>query len=264
MDGDCSVFRFECDYESALIVQANRMVNFGVEKRVVKRVPLDRNAFRGRLKQDMSNGKNQSASIDTSRFHLTDLIKSGARSTVGYHTSNNWSVGFTLRDTMRIWSESSEIGDIDNNGSNRASIEAESTMAKSSIGIDIPDLYDYMEPKRGGLIDPRLGEPDSPINCTTCGLNSIQCVCHAEHAEDDIPELVDFDLPPLENDSSSDSLYDESNDDIQDGSDIDIHDLFINNDQAYGYTEGDYTYNAYSPSHWTGRSPMEFIIGQKN
>ncbi len=58
-----------------------------------------------------------------------------------------------------------------------------SALGKDSIGIDIPDLYDNMEPKRGGLIDTRLGVTDSHIDCATCGLNSTYCVGHFGHID---------------------------------------------------------------------------------
>jgi DNA-directed RNA polymerase II subunit RPB1 len=58
-----------------------------------------------------------------------------------------------------------------------------SALGKNSIGIDIPDLYDNMEPKRGGLIDTRLGTTDNHIDCATCGLNSTFCVGHFGHIE---------------------------------------------------------------------------------
>jgi len=60
-------------------------------------------------------------------------------------------------------------------------IENISALGKDTIGIDIPDLYDNMEPKRGGLIDTRMGTTDSNIDCSTCGLNSTYCVGHFGH-----------------------------------------------------------------------------------
>uniref|UniRef100_A0A6C0ABX9 DNA-directed RNA polymerase n=1 Tax=viral metagenome TaxID=1070528 RepID=A0A6C0ABX9_9ZZZZ len=48
-------------------------------------------------------------------------------------------------------------------------------------GIDIAELYDNVEPKRGGLIDPRLGPPGTDMDCATCGLNSSKCVGHFGH-----------------------------------------------------------------------------------
>ena len=56
-----------------------------------------------------------------------------------------------------------------------------SALGKDTIGIDIPDLYDNMEPKRGGLIDPRLGTTDNYINCATCGLKTEFCPGHFAH-----------------------------------------------------------------------------------
>ena len=51
------------------------------------------------------------------------------------------------------------------------------------IGINIPDLYDNMEPKRGGLVDPHMGPGRSPADCATCGLDSNFCVGHFGHIE---------------------------------------------------------------------------------
>lgn len=56
-----------------------------------------------------------------------------------------------------------------------------SALGKDTNGIDMPDLYDNMEPKRGGLIDTRLGTTDNNIDCSLCGLNSGDCVGHFGH-----------------------------------------------------------------------------------
>jgi len=56
-----------------------------------------------------------------------------------------------------------------------------SAIGKGTPGIIIPDLYDNQEPKRGGLIDPRMGTTDDAIDCATCGLNNIYCVGHFGH-----------------------------------------------------------------------------------
>lgn len=58
-----------------------------------------------------------------------------------------------------------------------------SALGKNSPGIDIPDLYDNLEPKIGGLIDPRLGPPDNHVDCTTCGLTNTYCVGHFGHID---------------------------------------------------------------------------------
>jgi DNA-directed RNA polymerase II subunit RPB1 len=58
-----------------------------------------------------------------------------------------------------------------------------SCFGKDSVGVDIPDLYDNMEPKRGGLIDTRMGTTDNYIDCATCGLNATYCVGHFGHID---------------------------------------------------------------------------------
>ena len=58
-----------------------------------------------------------------------------------------------------------------------------SALGKDSVGIDVPDLYENLEPKRGGLIDPRLGPSDNHSDCATCGLNNIFCIGHFGHIE---------------------------------------------------------------------------------
>ncbi|CAH6421786.1 DNA-directed RNA polymerase subunit RPB1 [uncultured virus] len=66
---------------------------------------------------------------------------------------------------------------------------------KDYVGIDIPDLYDNMEPKRGGLIDSRLGSTDHYIDdCPMCGLNSTFCAGHFGHIN-----LVDTSLGLYDN-----------------------------------------------------------------
>lgn len=58
-----------------------------------------------------------------------------------------------------------------------------SALGKNSLGIEIPDLYDNMEPKKGGLIDTRLGITSSSLECATCGLDSTYCVGHFGHID---------------------------------------------------------------------------------
>jgi len=52
-----------------------------------------------------------------------------------------------------------------------------------SSGIVLPESYDNGEPKKGGLIDPRLGVTDKDLDCATCGLNSDSCPGHFGHTE---------------------------------------------------------------------------------
>ena len=58
-----------------------------------------------------------------------------------------------------------------------------SAVRKDPFGINIADSYDNYEPKKGGLVDLRLGTSDPYLNCTTCGLNSLECPGHFGHTE---------------------------------------------------------------------------------
>ncbi|MBA42989.1 MAG: hypothetical protein CMF62_03140 [Magnetococcales bacterium] len=58
-----------------------------------------------------------------------------------------------------------------------------SALGKDTQGVEVADLYDNMEPKKGGLIDSRLGPNDSLSDCATCGLNYNNCVGHFGHIE---------------------------------------------------------------------------------
>lgn len=62
-----------------------------------------------------------------------------------------------------------------------------SALKSEPNGIEIPDLYDNMEPKRGGLVDTRMGPVDSYLDCATCGLNSTFCVGHFGHINLAVP-----------------------------------------------------------------------------
>jgi len=50
-------------------------------------------------------------------------------------------------------------------------------------GLVVPDLYDNTEPKKGGLIDQRMGVTSNELECTTCGLSTNYCVGHFGHME---------------------------------------------------------------------------------
>ena len=58
-----------------------------------------------------------------------------------------------------------------------------SALGKNSLGIDIPDLYDNLDPKHGGLIDSRMGPIGNNNDCATCGLNPTYCVGHFGHID---------------------------------------------------------------------------------
>ncbi|AYV76165.1 MAG: DNA-directed RNA polymerase subunit alpha [Terrestrivirus sp.] len=56
-----------------------------------------------------------------------------------------------------------------------------SALGKDTDGVTAADLYDNQEPKRGGLIDSRMGTTNESRDCDTCGLNYIYCVGHFGH-----------------------------------------------------------------------------------
>lgn len=62
-------------------------------------------------------------------------------------------------------------------------IRSISALGGDTPGIEIADLYDNMEPKRDGLIDPRLGTTTDAVNCGTCGLDRKNCNGHFGHIE---------------------------------------------------------------------------------
>jgi DNA-directed RNA polymerase II subunit RPB1 len=52
---------------------------------------------------------------------------------------------------------------------------------KDTNGIEIVDLFDNSEPKRGGLIDLRMGTTSNEHRCVTCGLSNNYCIGHSSH-----------------------------------------------------------------------------------
>jgi DNA-directed RNA polymerase II subunit RPB1 len=58
----------------------------------------------------------------------------------------------------------------------------------NGIGITFAELHENNEPKKGGLIDPRLGTCSNDVICATCGFNTTYCVGHFGHI--DLAEVV--------------------------------------------------------------------------
>lgn len=56
-----------------------------------------------------------------------------------------------------------------------------SSFDKNGLGIEKPDLYENLEPSKGGLLDPRLGTSDMKTICHTCGFNNVYCPGHFAH-----------------------------------------------------------------------------------
>ena len=62
-------------------------------------------------------------------------------------------------------------------------IKLYSAVIDDPFGIDLPESYENYEPKKGGLVDLRLGTCDIYLPCTTCGENSLDCPGHFGHTE---------------------------------------------------------------------------------
>jgi DNA-directed RNA polymerase II subunit RPB1 len=58
-----------------------------------------------------------------------------------------------------------------------------SAVSDDPFGIDLAESYENYEPKKGGLVDLRLGTCDIYLPCVTCGLNSLECPGHFGHTE---------------------------------------------------------------------------------
>ena len=76
-----------------------------------------------------------------------------------------------------------EIDRIEFNIFSNNEVKKYSSVSKDPFGINVPDSYDNYEPKKGGLVDLRLGTCDPYLHCTTCGLNSLDCPGHFGHTE---------------------------------------------------------------------------------
>jgi len=62
-------------------------------------------------------------------------------------------------------------------------IKSYSSVSSDPFGLNLADAYENYEPKKGGLVDLRLGTCDPYLNCTTCGLNFLDCPGHFGHIE---------------------------------------------------------------------------------
>jgi DNA-directed RNA polymerase II subunit RPB1 len=58
-----------------------------------------------------------------------------------------------------------------------------SAVSNDIFGINLPESYENYEPKKGGLVDLRLGTCDIYLPCSTCGENSFDCPGHFGHTE---------------------------------------------------------------------------------
>jgi DNA-directed RNA polymerase II subunit RPB1 len=58
-----------------------------------------------------------------------------------------------------------------------------SVVKNDPYGINLSESYENYEPKKGGLVDSRLGTCDPYLNCTTCNLGINDCPGHFGHTE---------------------------------------------------------------------------------
>jgi DNA-directed RNA polymerase II subunit RPB1 len=61
-------------------------------------------------------------------------------------------------------------------------IRKRSVLTEEPNGIEYPELYDKLEPKKGGLLDSRMGGSNNYV-CATCGLDAKYCDGHEAHIE---------------------------------------------------------------------------------
>jgi DNA-directed RNA polymerase II subunit RPB1 len=58
-----------------------------------------------------------------------------------------------------------------------------SAVSDDPLGIVLAESYENYEPKKGGLVDLRLGTCDIYLPCSTCGEDSLNCPGHFGHTE---------------------------------------------------------------------------------
>jgi DNA-directed RNA polymerase II subunit RPB1 len=60
-------------------------------------------------------------------------------------------------------------------------VQSYSAVSGDPFGIDLAESYENFEPKKGGLVDLRMGTCSLYLPCTTCGLNYQDCPGHFGH-----------------------------------------------------------------------------------
>jgi DNA-directed RNA polymerase II subunit RPB1 len=74
-----------------------------------------------------------------------------------------------------------------------------SAVSNDPFGINLAESYESYEPKKGGLVDLRLGTCDIYLPCSTCGQNYNDCPGHFGHTELASPVFHIGFLPHLKN-----------------------------------------------------------------
>lgn len=86
-------------------------------------------------------------------------------------------------DSKYYSEEIKKISKLDFNIFTNKEIKSYSAVSSDPFGINLPEAYENYEPKKGGLVDLRMGTCDPYLNCTTCGLNYMDCPGHFGHIE---------------------------------------------------------------------------------
>ena len=76
-----------------------------------------------------------------------------------------------------------KISHIEFNVFTNKEIKSYSAVSSDPFGINLAESYENYEPKKGGLVDLRLGTCDPYLNCTTCGQNYMECQGHSGHIQ---------------------------------------------------------------------------------
>ena len=89
-----------------------------------------------------------------------------------------------MSEELKYYSEDvKKINKIEFNIFTNKEIKNYSAVSSDPFGINLAESYENYEPKKGGLVDLRMGTCDIYLNCTTCGLNHNDCPGHFGHIE---------------------------------------------------------------------------------
>jgi DNA-directed RNA polymerase II subunit RPB1 len=88
-----------------------------------------------------------------------------------------------MQDIHRYNDKTSLIDKIEFTILGNKEIKNMSVLDKNTPGLVVPDLYDNTEPKKGGLIDQRMGVTSNDLDCSTCGLSTNYCPGHFGHMD---------------------------------------------------------------------------------
>lgn len=88
-----------------------------------------------------------------------------------------------MQDLHRYNEKTSKIDKIEFTVLGNKEIKNMSALGKDTPGLMVADLYDNTEPKKGGLIDQRMGVTNNDLECTKCGFGTNYCPGHFGHID---------------------------------------------------------------------------------